>query len=1096
VRESQAWLWDADTGDLVAVLEAVARVIWAGFSPDGRWIAQTATDGTGRLWDAETGGLLGTLEGYRSGLSDYRSMDFDLEGFARHLDKKQREGNSSILDLMPLHPIAGPQRERDRNWLAHAGFSGDGRRVAFASHDGTTRVVELSPEGLDGPLTPLLAAVRYGSILPSTGDIVYLGPAERTARRRNLNARLEAALADPAGPRRLAAALALLDTSPGHARAVEVVLIAIASGGRARSEALVALRTLAGSGKIDAEALDPSWRRALTARDATALKGLLAVLVRRGAGATERIAPLARAEADGVPPALRLDVVHALGLLGADDPRAVEALVALLPDPNDTVVAEAAQALGHLGRRAVSVVVARLGAADAKTRARALHLLETFGPDAREATPQLVRLLGHDDEATRVAAGKALVAIGSGVVPEVTAALRSPDEPARFHAAGVLADLAPESAPALPGLLAAVRDDPSERVRQDAARAIISLRNTSDSVTRRLRSTLLEGLNAKDGRTRRETVGIITRIDLIRDDLGSDQQSLGGRLRELLNGPDSSFCDFLVGGLLRIKAYEILSCHEPRGITALVGAIAELQGEDRARAALYLRIGAEKLHRDSIPVIARLLGVPDPEVRWAALDAIQSIGPAETPATPVLVRALKDPDSSVRVMACRVLLAVPGHEEQVIPVLADLIEHTEGILWMNQRKDAAGMLGGLGPKARAALPNLARALHALDRTWSDSDQTNYRQVQIDVVRAIATIDPANATAREALEKAWRTEDFDTSPRLLSAKVLAQAGFGSDEMVQFLAQVLTEPKLGFGDKPSDYWDDATAALVSLEPRLPKARAAVADFAARGSPGVRLALAAALLATGRDNDRAFPIFEAYLGNSYYELRQMACERLGHAASDPVRAVRLLIGRLTADKEHAKVRNAAAEALVKLGPGIEPVAGQLAPLLTDPDKEVRLQIIEALGPYQADGPGDVPYVLPALSDREEGVQLKAAGELLAHHRDRYAQTVIDHLLQLLETRFKSAPPTAPTSQPVSSDGQEPGGDDDPEEEPGEFDGEAEGALKLLAQLGPHARAALPRLQALRDLVPRENRETFERTLKALQIPIPSESAGGPTD
>jgi HEAT repeat protein len=88
-------------------------------------------------------------------------------------------------------------------------------------------------------------------------------------------------------------------------------------------------------------------------------------------------------------------------------------------------------ALGRIGAAAVPDLVRALGDPDPGVRLRAAEALARIGPDAKEAVPELIRLLSDEREhvETRKAAAWALGQIGppaSGAVPELMRILQAP----------------------------------------------------------------------------------------------------------------------------------------------------------------------------------------------------------------------------------------------------------------------------------------------------------------------------------------------------------------------------------------------------------------------------------------------------------------------------------------------------------------------------------------------------------------------------------------------------------------------------------------------------------------------------------------------
>src|SRR5439155_16946985 len=104
--------------------------------------------------------------------------------------------------------------------------------------------------------------------------------------------------------------------------------------------------------------------------------------------------------------------------------------------------------------------------------------LEHLGPAARAATADLCRSIGSTDAELRLAALRALGAIGapdaSVAVPEIAAALRDSDPRIGLVAAQVLAKFGPAAREAVPALCQAVQESSSD-VHREAGDALLNV---------------------------------------------------------------------------------------------------------------------------------------------------------------------------------------------------------------------------------------------------------------------------------------------------------------------------------------------------------------------------------------------------------------------------------------------------------------------------------------------------------------------------------------------------------------------------------------------------------------------------------------------
>lgn len=215
-------------------------------------------------------------------------------------------------------------------------------------------------------------------------------------------------------------------------------------------------------------------------------------------------APTLRTLLDAPEASVRLAACVAAGRLAVPDPEVATRLVACFDAAEEPLRRHAREAAGALGEVAVEPLLAALSSEKARVRWGALIALSRIGigdPGTRnavlglaraDATPSVRRqalftlarlgpdgvlsVLGFLDasEATvRQEAAAAVLQAGADAVEPVAALLADPDEERAALAGGILADLGPLAAPALPALLKALeRPGP---VRFNAAEALIGL---------------------------------------------------------------------------------------------------------------------------------------------------------------------------------------------------------------------------------------------------------------------------------------------------------------------------------------------------------------------------------------------------------------------------------------------------------------------------------------------------------------------------------------------------------------------------------------------------------------------------------------------
>ena len=105
----------------------------------------------------------------------------------------------------------------------------------------------------------------------------------------------------------------------------------------------------------------------------------------------------------------------------------------------------------------------------------------------------------------------------------------------------------------------------------------------------------------------------------------------------------------------------------------------------------------------TVAALAAGLKDPDAGARRAAVDVIESIGPAAAPAAKALTEALADPDPFVRWAAARTLGKLsPIETERTVPALAKLLNDSDLAL----KLAALTALERFGPEARKVVPEL------------------------------------------------------------------------------------------------------------------------------------------------------------------------------------------------------------------------------------------------------------------------------------------------------------------------------------------------------------------------------------------------------
>jgi HEAT repeat protein len=183
--------------------------------------------------------------------------------------------------------------------------------------------------------------------------------------------------------------------------------------------------------------------------------------------------------------------------------------------------------------------------------------------------------------------------------------------------------------------------------------------------------------------------------------------------------------------------------------------------------------------RVALPALARALSDPDVNVRRAALDVLELLGPSGSPAGPAVLRATSDPDLFVRWAAARTFGKIGGAPvSAAIPALTRLLEEQD----VDLQLAVAAVLERFGEPARGAVPALAQAAGRNDA-----------EVRVGVLHALESVtDQDRASAAIAVPAiTGQLTHPDPRVRRAAAEVLGQIGALAQSAEQPLRAALTD-----------------------------------------------------------------------------------------------------------------------------------------------------------------------------------------------------------------------------------------------------------------------------------------------------------------
>ena len=347
---------------------------------------------------------------------------------------------------------------------------------------------------------------------------------------------------------------------------------------------------------------------------------------------------------------VRLSAVRALGKLGKDSDRVVNALVKLLND-RWIVSSSAAQALGRLGKDSDTVVnalVKLLDDDDSYVRSNAAQALGKLDKDSDRVVNTLIKLLDDDDDFVRSNAAEALVKLGKDSDRVVNALVKLLDDDGnnvRLNAAQALGELGKNSDRVVNALIKLFDDDSD--VRSNAAQALGKLGKDSDRVINALVKLLDDD----------SYVCIIAAQALV--ELGKDSDTVVNALVKLLDDDDS---------YVRSSATRALG----------------------------------KLGKDSDTVVntlVKLLDDDDSYVRSSAAQALGKLGKNSDTVVNALVKLFDDDDSYVRSDAAQALVKLGRDSDRIVNTLVKLLNDDSDV-----RSSAAEALVELGKKSNKVTP--------------------------------------------------------------------------------------------------------------------------------------------------------------------------------------------------------------------------------------------------------------------------------------------------------------------------------------------------------------------------------------------------------
>lgn len=340
----------------------------------------------------------------------------------------------------------------------------------------------------------------------------------------------------------------------------------------------------------------------------------------------------------------------------------------------------------------------------------------------------LISALRSENTKVRKEAAEALKLIGLEAVPALIEALKDDNTDVSKYAAKALGEIGPEAEAAAPALIETIKyADEDMHVCLYAAKALAKI----GSEPKPAFATFIRALKDDNIKVRKEGVQGINLFGL----------EAVPTLFEALKDDDRKAGKYAAQALWKI-------CEKAESaVPTLIENLKDENKRVRSHAAFLLgRIGPET--KAAVPDLIETLKDEDKDVRRAAAWTLGNIGPDAKAAVPALIEALEDSYERLSFTAAESLVQIGLEFNAAIPLLIESLPTLiEALNYESQyfRKRAAYALEKIGPKAKAAVPNLIKLLK------NEKEEKDVRQAAAKALKKINTPE-ARKTLKEYKQK--------------------------------------------------------------------------------------------------------------------------------------------------------------------------------------------------------------------------------------------------------------------------------------------------------------------------------------------------------
>lgn len=656
-------------------------------------------------------------------------------------------------------------------------------------------------------------------------------------------------------------------------------------------------------------------------------------------------------------PEVKRYALISMGYMGPDAKEYLKTIQTNLISAKNTpeIKAAAAEALGRIGPDAEPAAKDLTRTAKDKNiplRVQSCIALSRVVPDDKRALDAIVLLI--TEQAAWNAAIPEVAKMGPDAQAFYATALKAKDETVRFKALQGMAKLKGLGKEAAEAIGPSLKDE-SVGVRRAAIGVLASIEanKIKDAVPQ-----ISEALKDKDPTNRGQALAILNK-------LGADAKKAAPALAEILKDKDPALRTAVLGVFKKMGA----------DAAPATFALLNLVGEEKD---LLPEVGKmlDLFGPAALPGYIKALESENPFVKQIAAENIAKLGPGGREAAAALGITLRDKEKAVRTASAEALEKIG---KGVVQTLRDSLKDPDPAA----RAQAIETLGELGPKAKAALPDLKTALSdkdgivrlqaalALKKTGDAKDALTDlikllddpdNRVRRIVAASLEEVGPDAKPAVPGLTRMLRSRD--RGARQQAANTLKAIGMRARAAVPELTNLLM-------DSDPDVRTSGIQALGKIGPDARDAVPALIVLFKDKEDTVRNASATAI---GDIGPTSIPVLAEALRYPDKDVRHYAAIALVNMGPKAKDALPMLAVAIKEDKE-ADVRKAVALSLKELGPECKPIFPTLIEVLPkDTDIEVRINLILTLATLAiADKPA-LAAIIGAFKDKDEAVRTTA--------------------------------------------------------------------------------------------------------------------------